>query len=232
MTASTKMKKATAAKATTKTATSQEITISAPNFQTVEIPIEGVSPYCQNKFSAKAREQMKLKQEAGSQGKKGTKREAKDFKECYEQAKHVSHEGWLGIPAPGVRAAMVSACRAAGFHMTRAKLAIFVEADGYDTTDNTPLIRITKGEPYYTESLVRNETGVADIRPRPMWDPGWEATIRIRFDADMLGVTDVVHLLDRAGRQVGIGEGRPDSKKSCGMGWGMFTVDSNGFQSS
>jgi len=27
------------------------------------------------------------------------------------------------------------------------------------------------------------------------------------------------------GLQVGIGEGRPDSKNSAGMGWGMFTIE-------
>lgn len=35
----------------------------------------------------------------------------------------------------------------------------------------------------------------------------------------------MVNLLSRAGLQVGIGEGRPDSKKSAGMGYGLFTVD-------
>jgi len=31
-------------------------------------------------------------------------------------------------------------------------------------------------------------------------------------------------LLARVGMQVGIGEGRPDSKNSAGMGWGLFEV--------
>jgi hypothetical protein len=34
----------------------------------------------------------------------------------------------------------------------------------------------------------------------------------------------VAALLQRAGMQVGIGEGRPDSKRSVGQGWGLFTV--------
>jgi hypothetical protein len=29
----------------------------------------------------------------------------------------------------------------------------------------------------------------------------------------------------RVGLQVGIGEGRPDSKNSAGMGWGLFTIE-------
>ncbi len=58
----------------------------------------------------------------------------------------------------------------------------------------------------------------------PMWKPGWQAKIRIRYDSDMMQAKDVMNLLSRAGLQVGICEGRPDSKDSCGMGWGTFRV--------
>jgi hypothetical protein len=37
-------------------------------------------------------------------------------------------------------------------------------------------------------------------------------------------VTDVTNLMQRVGQQVGIGEGRNDSKMSAGMGWGCFTL--------
>jgi len=33
-----------------------------------------------------------------------------------------------------------------------------------------------------------------------------------------------MNLLHRAGLQVGIMEGRPDSKDSCGCGWGTFKI--------
>lgn len=198
--------------------------ITAPNIKTAVFVIRGVAPYVQNKFSAKAREMMKATQEAGSVGKKGKKREPKDFQKCFEDAQHISSDGWHGIPAPAFRAGMISACRVCGFKMTHAKLAVFVEADGFDADDMTPLVKITKGAPEYSEDLVRNATGVADIRARPKWQPGWEAKLRIRFDADVLSVNDVANLLHRVGSQIGIGEGRPDSKNSCGMGWGLFEV--------
>ena len=137
---------------------------------------------------------------------------------------HKTAEGWCGIPAPAFRNAMISACRVVGFQMTRAKLALFVVPDGFDAEDGTPLVRITKGEPIYTELAVKNETGVCDLRPRPMWREGWEAVVRIKYDADMFTLTDVANLLMRAGAQVGIGEGRPDSRKSCGIGWGIFDL--------
>jgi hypothetical protein len=46
----------------------------------------------------------------------------------------------------------------------------------------------------------------------------------LRWDADQFSVNDVMNLLSRAGVQVGIGEGRPFSKNSNGMGWGTWEV--------
>jgi len=200
------------------------LTIAAPKFKTAEFRIVGTAPYVQNKFSSKALETMRETQEAGSTGKKGKKKEGKDFQAAYEGAKHKAVEGWCGIPAPAFRNAMVSACRMCGFQMTRAKLSVFVEADGFDAEDGTPLVRISKGEPTYHEAAVRISMGTTDIRPRPMWREGWEAVVRVRFDEDQFTITDVANLMLRAGLQVGVGEGRPDSRSSCGMGWGMFTL--------
>lgn len=207
---------------------SEVIEIAAANLKVVEVEIVGTSPYCQNKFSQKAQNELRAKHEAGGASKSKKAREPKDFQALYEGAIHYSEDGWAGIPAPGIRAAMISACRVAGVVMTRAKLSVFVEADGFDKHDQMPLVKITKGEPEYAEHYVRNETGVVDIRPRPMWREGWRAVIRLRYDADMMGQADVINLLSRAGAQVGIGEGRPDSKKSCGMGWGTFRIVEDG----
>ena len=85
-------------------------------------------------------------------------------------------------------------------------------------------MRITKGEPVYHEAIVSLPNGSPDIRARPMWREGWEAVVRIRFDGDQFTTSDVANLLARAGMQVGVGEGRPDSSKSAGMGWGLFRV--------
>jgi hypothetical protein len=58
-----------------------------------------------------------------------------------------------------------------------------------------------------------------------MWREGWEAKLRIRYDADQFSLSDVSNLLARAGMQVGVGEGRPDSKDSAGLGWGLFSLN-------
>lgn len=202
----------------------QVVTIAPPNFQVAHFGVRTTAHFVMNQFGKKARDQYHAKQEAGSTAKKGAKREGKNFQEAYEEAIHYSTEGWIGVPASAFRNAFVSACRLVGFKMTLAKLALFVIADGVDRVDGTPLVKITKGEPKYSEHYVRNETGVIDLRARPMWDPGMEMEVRVRFDADLFKLEDVANLMMRVGAQVGIGEGRPDSKNSCGMGWGTFEI--------
>lgn len=208
--------------ATKKAATTEMVAIKPPNFQTIEFLIRGNAPYVQARFSEKAMAIIRAKHEAGSQAKKGGKKEARNFEEDYENAKHISREGWCGIPASAFRNASISACRVVNFKMTLAKLGIFVHPDGFDKVDGLPLIRIF-GEPRLHMMPARNATGVCDLRVRPMWEQ-WEAKPRIRFDADMFSPADVANLLARVGMQVGIGEGRPDSRESAGIGWGTFDV--------
>ena len=202
----------------------KKVEITPPNMQIAAFTIRGDAPYVQNKFSQKARRQIHETQAAGSTSRSKRGRKARDFESDYEGAMHISHEGWYGIPAPAFRKALVSACRTVGFTMTLAKLSVFVIADGYDADDETPLVKITKGDPNYLELPVRNATGVVDLRARPMWHPGWEAVVHVRFDADQFTAADISSLLMRVGMQVGVGEGRPDSPKSTGMGWGTFEV--------
>jgi len=117
---------------------------------------------------------------------------------------------------------MIDACRTCGFKMTHAKMGVFIEPDTTDAEDDTPLVFI-EGEPEQHKGMVRNKTGVCDIRMRPMWRK-WSALVRITFDGDMFTANDVLNLMARVGWQVGIGEGRPFSKDSAGQGWGKFEV--------
>ena len=202
---------------------SPPVVITPPDIRIIELQIEGTAPLVINKFSAKAKEIMMATQMAGSTAKSRKNREAKDFEELYNGARHISSKGWDGIHAASFRNAAISACRAAGFVMTKAKLAIFVEPDGFDADDMTPLVRITKGEPQMVISPCRNATGVIDLRPRPTYFP-WAATLKIKYDSGILTQSDVVNLIARVGMQVGIGEGRPDSKQSAGVGNGLFRI--------
>lgn len=198
------------------------ITIKPPRIETIELCISGESPYVQHKFGQKALQQIMATQAAGSTAKSKKKREPKDFDRVCKDATHFSRAGWIGIPAPAFRNAMISACRLVGFKMTLGKLALFVKADGIDRDDGTPLVRIY-GEHRRHDMAARNDNGSIDIRSRPMWEK-WAAKVRIRYDADQFTSTDIANLMMRVGLQVGIGEGRNDSKNSAGIGWGEFSL--------
>lgn len=203
----------------------ETVTISPPNFQWVKLTLEGTAPLMQARFSAKAMQAMMNKMAAGSTAKKGTKREARDFDDDFKQAMHISSEGWIGVPAAALRNACIDVCRMVGFKMTHARMSVFVEADGFDRVDGQPLVKLDAPAPERTEMATRNATGVADIRIRPMWRV-WKIHVTVRFDADQFTSNDIVNLIARAGEQVGIGEGRPFSKQSNGMGYGTFRVAS------
>jgi hypothetical protein len=198
--------------------------IKRANIVRTTLKIRGLTPLVINKFSKKQRDKMMADMAATKAQKKGkSERPPRDYEDDFQQARHVSQEGWDGIHAAAFRCAMIDACRTVGLVMTKAKMAVFIIADGWDRDEGTPLVRILGGEPEQTPTLVRNDNGSADIRVRPMWRE-WSANITIEFDADMITPESVVNLLDRAGRQVGICEGRPFSKNSAGMDWGRFTV--------
>lgn len=199
------------------------VAIKPPKIETLVFNIKGTAPFVQARFSAKAMQAMKSKMLEGSTAKGKKQREARDFDDDFRQAMHVSPDGWVGIPASAFRQAMISACRLVGFKMTLAKLSVFVEADGFDAVDGIPLIKLQAGKPEKLEMAVRNQTGVADIRVRPMWRE-WGAKVRIRYDTDQFTAQDVANLMSRVGLQVGIGEGRPDSRESAGLGWGTFEL--------
>lgn len=215
-TTATKPKKAPVASKT------ETVQITAPNIQTAEFHIIGTAPYVQLRFSEKAMNAMREKMELGSQATKKKAKEARDFDEDFRQAMHISTDGWNGIPASAFRNAMISACRLVGFKMTLAKLSVFILPDGFDKVDGVPLIKMDgKPEPHIMHA--RNATGVCDLRVRASFWP-WSAIVRVQYDGDQFSSKDAANLMTRVGAQVGIGEGRPDSKMSAGMGWGTFRL--------
>lgn len=202
----------------------KSVTIPAPNMATAVFSIIGTEPLMIARFSKKAELMAKMAegQTAGSK----RNRKARDYEQEGKDAAYQSEEGWNGVHAASFRNGMISACRLVGFKMTLAKLSIFIEADGYDYRDSTPLVKIDAPKYELNSSHTRNATGVIDVRVRPMWRPGWKMQIRVRFDADQFTVGDIANLLARVGLQGGIGEGRPDSKSSAGLGFGLFRVAS------
>ncbi len=200
------------------------VTIAAPNFKTAEFEIRGNAPLVIHRFSAKTKQQMKDKMEAGKTASSRKTRDPKSTDTTYNEARYISKQGWDGFHAGSIRNAMISACRLVGFKMTLAKMSLFVIADGVDAQEpQIPLIRILGCEPVKQEDMARVETGQPYVTVRAAYHE-WSAKLHIRWDGDQFTAEDVSNLLMRVGMQVGIGEGRPDSKNSAGMGWGTFDL--------
>lgn len=201
----------------------ETVTIRPPNFGRAVFEIKGLAPLVIHRFSAKLKNQMKAKMEMGGPARSKRVRESKDFDQAFEESRYVSRDGWDGFHAGALRAAMISACRLVGFKMTIGKLSIFIEADGWDKEEpQIPLIRIY-GQAVKQEDMARVETGQPYVTVRAAYH-NWTAKPRIRWDLDQFTVGDVSNLLSRVGLQTGICEGRPDSKNSTGMGWGLFEI--------
>jgi hypothetical protein len=195
----------------------------------IDFHIIGTAPLMVCKFSAKAQHKMERAQEAGSAAKTKKNRDARNFAADCDAARHIFIDGAGeendGISAAAFRNASIDACRAAGFVMTKAKLGIFCEPDGFDREDGTPLVRILSDAPFEMSKMaVRNANGSMDIRARPMWRE-WKMIVRLRFDLDIFSTEDIANLLRRVGEQVGIGEGRPFGSTGFGMGCGLFTIE-------
>jgi len=199
------------------------VLVRPPNFKYAVFEIVGKAPLVIHRFSAKTKQEMKQKMETGKPAGSKKNRQPTSTDQLYEDAKYVSSEGWEGFHAGSMRNALISACRLVGFKMTLAKLSIFVEQDGWDKIEpQIPLIRI-EGKSVKQEDMARVETGQPYVTVRASYR-NWKAKVRLRWDADQFTLEDVSNLLARAGLQVGLCEGRPDSKNSAGMGWGLFNV--------
>jgi hypothetical protein len=205
----------------------KQVVISPPKFQRATAKIKGDAPLLSNAMSSEARAKMKAGQESGTRVRKMRKvRDPKDFNAAFKGSLHVSKDGWFGLPCSSFRNAMIDACRTVDMPMARAKLVLFVEADGFDANDGTPLVRI-HGTPVMDERIGKLASGTSDILVRGRFDE-WSANVKLKWDSDSLGASDVFNLLARAGWHCGVGAGRPNSKNSAGIGMGTFVVIGQG----
>jgi hypothetical protein len=202
------------------------IVIPPPNFGRAAFEIKGTEVLVIKRFSAKTKERLKEIMEDGKPASSKKKREPKNTDDSFNEARYVSPGGWDGFHAAALRKAMISACRLVNFKMVLAKLSVFVEADGHDEKEpQIPLIRIRGCKPVKQEDRALTSTGQPYINVRPAYH-NWSAIVNIRWDMDQFTTNDIANLLSRVGQQVGLCEGRPDSKNSAGMGWGLFELAS------
>lgn len=117
-----------------------------------------------------------------------------------------------GFPAGAFGQAIVRAGKLTGMEMTTLRGSIWV-LGGPDG-----LIAIEGSDWSGRRDHVPTRSG-GPLRYRPCFPGGWQATLEVAYDADIMVEESVVNLVERAGIVVGVGDWRPDPQKK---GNGIF----------
>lgn len=193
---------------TTKTKDPTPIVAPKINVKEIEITLVGDSPLICHAWSQKAKKEMLDKQQKKAKQAKEAKNPDRDFQESLY---HLSGGGY-GFPAVAFKSAAVDACsHIDGVTKVEARGAFHINGD---------MVRVD-GEPTKREDMVRVGMGTADIRYRGEFRT-WKATIKLRYNANVLSAEQINNLFNTAGFAIGIGEWRPQKDGS----FGMFHVES------
>lgn len=177
------------------------------------ITLVGDTPLIVNKWSEKAKQEMRNKQmKLASQAKA-----AKDPEQCFRDSLYLidgstKENPKYGFPAIAFKSAAVDACsHIAGITKVEARGAFHIFQE---------LVEI-QGTPTMREDMVRVGTmsKVADLRYRGEFKQ-WKTTFTVQYNANVLSPEQIVNLFATAGFAIGVGEWRPEKN---GM-YGMFSV--------
>lgn len=196
-------------------ATPMKIELPDIELSRAEIGIMGRTPLIVHAWNPKAKEEMLLKQM-----KQPFTRETKSPVDAFMRSMYRTDDGYYGIPAVGIKNAMVTACTSVeGITKTAARQAFIVlgergraKAAFADLHSPVDLVRIlSPNPPAMREDMVRL-AGVgnsADLRYRPEFWP-WGAKVSILYNENVLELKQLLNLLNTAGFGVGLCEWRPE----------------------
>jgi hypothetical protein len=134
-------------------------------------------------------------------------------------------DGTLGFPAAAFKKAVVAAAK--GRKVGKLGLPGIVLASVFETTEHVPLIHPDTGKPLtdYTIDIrgARPQGQGMVRRARPRLD-AWACDIELEYDDELVAEDLVRELLERAGRNIGVGNFRPEKSGR----YGRFVVSTNG----
>lgn len=182
------------------------------SYSRVSLVIKGISPLLCHKWSDKARKSIRDKQA----GKKTKDRAARDPEAEANEATYFTASGTPGVPAMAIKSSIISAAhKDLGIEKTLVRKAIFIDSD-----DPQVILPLTYDKwDKCDEQFVRVGMGSSDIRYRPCFY-GWRVALSFIVETNMVQVSDLITLIDRAGQSIGICEWRPEN----GGEYGRFVV--------
>lgn len=192
-----------------------KIELPAVELTRADIGIMGIAPLIVHAWNPKAKEEMLLRQM-----KQPVQREVKNPVEAFMRSMYRTQDDYYGIPAVGIKNAMVTACTSVvGITKTAARQAFVVlgerghaKAAFADLYTPMELVRLrTPNPPSMREDMVRlsGVGSTADLRYRAEFWP-WGAVVTILYNENVLELTQLANLLNTAGFGVGLCEWRPE----------------------
>jgi hypothetical protein len=215
----TKIETAVTAKPTEKITTSKTGIMTIPGVKTLTIAtlVIGTSPLIAHKFSHKLIGAIRDKH----MGKASEGREAKDPEANFEAARYRLSDGTDGVPAGGVKAAFTCGFPKGSGVTLRAAKSLRVLAD--DPATNLCRLIIDDTSPRMREDVVRNATGVVDIRHRPEYWP-WAMLVSVQYLPSMISANQLLQGIAMSGHIDGLCEWRPGSKESKSGTYGTWRL--------
>lgn len=193
------------------------VTIQPPKMVEFGVTLQGTAPLIMHAWSEKAKTMMRDKQ----QGKKATKKEAKDPRAEWHGGRYIDAQGRDCVSAIAIKSAIVdTASYIDGITKVLLRGSVIVLGDMLPIEFAPDADSPDGKSPYMREDMVRVGMGVADIRYRPEYRE-WSCKVRIRHMANIISTQDVVTLLSTAGLVNGLGEMRP---QKTGGSFGTFSV--------
>jgi hypothetical protein len=215
-------------------AAEERIDLPIPGIRVAGIELTGKTDLIVNHFNEKSRQEMLDKQMGVTRG----ARKAKNPQEVFELASYkiVGMDGWHGFPCNGFKQMAVRGAKyVSGITMQDAKSVFFVfppaeypDARGEIGTSEgflTPILDATSDEdrpcvPRMIEDVVRNASGVADIRFRPLYS-NWKVRLRVEYIENICSLQTILACFSYGGIVAGVGERRPEKE---GNNFGQNTV--------
>lgn len=150
-------------------------------------------------------------------GKAKTRQSIPPPEEEAEAGAYRLEDGALGFPAAAFKKAVVSAAK--GRKVGKLGLPGIVLASVFETTEYLPLIDPASGDPLHDYVIdirgARPQKQGMVRRARPRID-AWACDVELEYDEEMITDDLVRELLERAGRNIGIGNFRPEKSGRYG----------------
>lgn len=202
----------------------EELTLQPLKMGQITLEIIGISDLIQNKFSAKALQEMADKGE-GKVSKDRARAPRKPDEE-YNAARYIDYKNRDCMPAVQFKKAMTTVASEKsikGITGSTIRRWVFVRAVSTETKDQdlVPIHHSAK-TPTKREDVVRvgpYGNRVAMLRYRPSYKE-WKVNIMIEFNTASISAEQIINLLSWAGAGVGVAEWRPEKSGE----FGRFTV--------